>query len=316
MSENSVRGTVVKLDRSLPLVELEGGERVRCEHATELVKGANTRAVIGDEVLVSQPDAHDVCVIRELLPRRTQLVRRDPRERTAEQVMAANFGLVFVVQPLDRLNLRRMERELVLAFETGADVAVLLTKADLLPEEEVANGVRAVEALVGNGVPVVVLSRGDDACVDRVREMVPPGLTAVLMGQSGAGKSTLINRLTGEDLRKTSSVREGDGKGRHTTVSRETIQLPGGGKIVDMPGVRGMGLWDAEAGIAAAFADVEVLASECKFRDCAHGAEPGCAVQAAIARGELSEERLASYLGLRAELADTQEKLRQQGWRN
>ena len=146
--------------------------------------------------------------------------------------------------------------------------------------------------------------------------MVPPGLTAVLMGQSGAGKSTLINRLTGEDLRKTSSVREGDGKGRHTTVSRETIQLPGGGKIVDMPGVRGMGLWDAEAGIAAAFADVEVLASECKFRDCAHGAEPGCAVQAAIARGELSEERLASYLGLRAELADTQEKLRQQGWRN
>lgn len=311
----SQRGTVVKLDRSLPLVQLEDGARVRCEHATDLVKHGTERAVIGDEVEVSAPDAHDVYVIQRILPRETQLVRRDPKERTAEQVMAANFSTVFVVQPLNRLNIRRLERELVLAFETGAQVAVLLTKADLLSPAERDAAVAGVTALVGDEVPVLTLARGVDDDVERVRQMIPSGETAVLMGQSGAGKSTLINRLTGQDLRKTSSVREGDGKGRHTTVSREMITLPEGGRIVDMPGVRGMGLWDAERGIAAAFQDVELLAEQCRFRDCAHQHEPGCAVQAAIQSGALSQQRLDSYQNLTQELHDTQERLRQQSWR-
>lgn len=311
----SVRGTVVKLDRSLPLVELPDGAQVRCEHATDLVKHGSERAVIGDAVEVAAPDAHDVWVIQRILPRTTQLTRRDPKERTAEQVMAANFDLVFVVQPLNRLNLRRLERELVLAFETGAQVAVILTKADLAGDAERQRAVDEVTALVGPDVPVLVLARGSDDGLEQVRAMIPPGSTAVLMGQSGAGKSTLINRLTGQDLRKTSEVRAADGKGRHTTVSRAIINVPGGGRIVDMPGVRGMGLWDAERGISAAFQDVEQLAQTCRFRDCAHGREPGCAVQAAIQAGQLSQRRLDSYQSLCEELHHTQERLRQQSWR-
>lgn len=310
-----MRGTVVKLDRSLPLVELANGERVRCEHATDLVKHGNERAVIGDKVEVAVPDAHDVGVIERILPRCAQLVRRDPKERTAEQVMAANFERVFVVQPLNRLNVRRLERELVLAFETGAQVAVLLTKADLVSAEESAASVAEVAALVGGEVPVLALTRESAKSVERVRAMIPAGDTAVLMGQSGAGKSTLINELTGQDVRRTSAVREGDGKGRHTTVSREILAVPDGGRIVDMPGVRGMGLWDAERGIAAAFQDVERLAEACRFRDCAHEHEPGCAVQAAISDGSLSARRLESYQNLCAELHQTQQRLRQQSWR-
>lgn len=311
----NVRGTVVKLDRSLPLVELPDGSQVRCEHATDLVKHGEQRAVIGDAVEVSEPDAHDVAVIRRIMPRATQLVRRDPKERTAEQVMAANFQVVFVVQPMNRLNVRRMERELVLAFETGARVAVILTKADLVQDADRARAVAEVAALVGADVPVLVLARGTDEGLEQVRTMTPAGTTAVLMGQSGAGKSTLINRLTGQNVRKTSEVRVADGKGRHTTVSRAIINVPGGGRIVDMPGVRGMGLWDAERGISTAFQDVEQLAAECRFRDCAHGSEPGCAVQAAIQAGALSQQRLDSYQSLRAELHQTQERLRQQSWR-
>lgn len=308
-------GMVVKLDRSLPLVELEDGTRIRCEHATDLVKRGSERAVIGDAVQVLAPDSHDVGVIERIVPRRTQLTRRDPRERTAEQVMAANFDTVFIVQPLNRLNIRRLERELVLAFETGAQVAVLLTKADLVDASVRDDAVANVQALVGADVPVLAVTKTADEDIERVRRMIPEGQMAVLMGQSGAGKSTLINRLAGETLRKTSSVRQADGKGRHTTVSREVIRVPGGGSIVDMPGVRGMGLWDAERGIAAAFADVEQWARECRFRDCAHGSEPGCAVQAAIQGGVLSQQRLDSYFSLTRELRETQERLKQQSWR-
>ncbi len=308
-------GVVVKLDRSLPLVELEDGERVRCEHATDLVKNGAERAVIGDAVLLSAPEGHDVQVIQEILPRHTRLVRRDPRERAAEQVMAANFDRVFVVQPINKLNLRRLERELVLAFETGAEVTVLLTKGDLVNVAEREAAVHAVSALVGGNVAVVVVSSAEDASLEQVRNLIPPAETAVLMGQSGAGKSTLINRLTGHEVRRTSSVRQSDGKGRHTTVSRETVKVPGGGHIVDMPGVRGLGLWDAEAGISAAFADIERLAEACRFRDCEHGAEPGCAVRAAVEAGSLAPERLDSYQGLRDELRATQARREQQRWR-
>ncbi len=308
-------GTVVKLDRSLPLVELDNGERVRCEHATDLVKNGAERAVIGDGVLLYAPETHDVHVIQEILPRRTRLVRRDPRERAAEQVMAANFDRVFVVQPINKLNFRRLERELVLAFETGAPVTVLLTKGDLLDASDREEAVRAVNALVGSEVAVVVVSATEDASLEEIRHLIPPSETAVLMGQSGAGKSTLINRLTSSEARRTSSVRPSDGKGRHTTVSRETVKVPGGGHIVDMPGVRGLGLWDAEVGIQAAFADIEQLAETCRFRDCEHGAEPGCAVRAAVESGVVPPERLDSYRGLRDELRVTQVRREQQRWR-
>lgn len=314
-------GEVVKLDRKFPLVELACGERIRCEHSAELKKRGKTRAVIGDVVEVSVPAGHDVGIIEAIRPRSSQFVRKDPTERALPQVLAANFDRVIVVQPIDRLNMKRLERELVLAHETGADVAVALTKADLLSGAEVADALQGVGELAGPSVEVVAVSKDDVETVARVRSLVGEGTTSVFIGRSGAGKSTLVNLLVGEEARATSEVRASDGKGRHKTVSREIMRLPmvdglGGGRIVDMPGVRGLGLWDADEGIGAAFSDIEELALGCRFRDCKHDREPGCAVRAAVEDGRISRSRLDSYLGLQGELAKTARRREQAGWKN
>ena len=303
-----MRGRVVKLDRGYPLVRLEDGTEVRCEHAVALVKTKEHRAVIGDEVEIELPSGHDKGRINEVLPRRTSFVRKDPTERALPQTLAANFDLVLVAQPLDQVNTRRLERELVLAHETGAEVVVVLTKADLLTDEDQAEAVlKSIEGFVGND-RVMVLSGQDRASVDAVAELIADGdKVAILVGRSGVGKSTLVNMLVGYELQKTTEVRD-DGKGRHTTVSREIIKLPRGGYIVDMPGVRGLGLWDADEGIGAAFSDVEELAQACKFRDCSHINEPGCAVQAAVAEGSLAKHRLESYLRLKDESAEVRRR--------
>lgn len=303
-----MRGRVVKLDRGYPLVRLEDGTEVRCEHAVALVKTKEHRAVIGDEVEIELPSGHDKGRINEVLPRRTSFVRKDPTERALPQTLAANFDLVLVAQPLDQVNTRRLERELVLAHETGAEVVVVLTKADLLTDEDQAEAVlKSIEGFVGND-RVMVLSGQDRASVEAVAELIADGdKVAILVGRSGVGKSTLVNMLVGYELQKTTEVRD-DGKGRHTTVSREIIKLPRGGYIVDMPGVRGLGLWDADEGIGAAFSDVEELAQACKFRDCSHVNEPGCAVQAAVAEGSLAKHRLESYLRLKDESAEVRRR--------
>ena len=273
-------GVVVKLDRGFPLVRLDDGRELRCEHATSLVKGSDQRAVVGDEVRISLPDGHDKGIIEETLPRRTSFVRKDPTERALPQTLAANFDLVIIAQPIEDTNTRRLERELVLAHETGAEVLVVLTKADLM-----------------------AISDRDEVSVQRLARIIAEGdKTAVLIGRSGVGKSSLVNMLVGSDIQKTTAVR-GDGKGRHTTVSREIIYLPTGGRIIDMPGVRGLGLWDADEGIGAAFSDIEELAASCRFRDCTHTNEPGCAVRAAVESGDLAAERLESYVRLREESA-------------
>ena len=289
------KGQVVKLDRGYPLVKCADGRLVRCEHATSLVKGEKLRAVIGDFVEVNAPEGHDKGIIEAICPRERAFVRKDPTERAVPQVLAANFDRVIVAQPLAEVNLRRLERELVLAYETGAAVTVVLTKADLAESEAQVEEVAArVRALAGPEVRTLVVSDGNAESVEAVRALMPENTTTVLIGKSGVGKSSLVNMLVGEDVQETGSVREGDGKGRHTTVSREMVAVPGGGYVVDMPGVRGLGLWDADAGIGAAFADIEQAAENCRFRDCSHESEPGCAVRAAVARGELSEERLKS----------------------
>lgn len=298
-----MRGRVVKLDRGYPLVKQEDGTLIRCEHATALKKSDESRAVIGDIVQVEFPETHDKGQIVAVEPRRCRLVRKDPTERTLPQVLAANFDVVLVAEPVDGVNFKRLERELVLAHETGADVAVVLTKADLANEEQVRKVRKRASDLAGVDTRVLVISREDADSIERVRDLVKPDRMAVLIGKSGVGKSSLVNLLAGDDVRAVGEVREGDGKGRHTTVSRAIVDLPGGGCVVDMPGIRGLGLWDAEAGIEAAFADVEEFASQCRFRDCRHQDEPGCAVRAAVESGEISSERFASYQALKQESA-------------
>lgn len=300
LTEASVRGEVVKLDRGFPLVQLEDGGQCRCKHATALLKGEHHRAVIGDRVQVVLSPERDIAQILEILPRSTQLVRRDPAERTAAQVMAANFDIVAIAQPIIDLNLARLERELVLAYETEAQIAIVLTKADLAAGAQQVGELRdTVAAMVGD-VPVFLVAPDYPEGVEAVRDFIGDR-TAVLVGKSGVGKSNLVNLLVGSEVQATGSVREVDGRGRHTTVSREVVKLPGGGRVVDMPGVRGLGLWDARVGIAAAFADVEHLAESCRFRDCRHANEPGCAVCQAVASGDLAQARLDAYLHLRDE---------------
>lgn len=298
------KAQVIKLDRGYPLVRCEDGKTIRCEHATALVKGVSMRAVVGDYVEVEIPAGHDKGVIQTILPRERAFVRKDPTERALPQVLAANFDRVFVAQPLADINIRRLERELVLAYETDAKVTVILTKADLAENEEHVTTVRnRVNSLVGPDIKTLVVSENNPSSIEEVRALIPPNTTAILLGKSGVGKSSLVNMLVGFDMQETTPVRD-DGKGRHTTVSREMVSLPGGGYIIDMPGVRGLGLWDADAGIGAAFADIEELVQQCKFRDCQHQNEPGCAVRAAVDSGTISEERFTSYQTLKQETAD------------
>ena len=289
MAEQRATGEVVKLDRGFPLVAAEDGRLYRCKHATALVKGEKQRAVIGDKVVVADSDERDIAQICEILPRTTQLVRRDPAERTVAQVMAANFDLVAIAQPIVDLNLARLERELVLAYETGAEISIVLTKADLADSREQVDEVLATVAGMAGSVPVFLVAPDYLEGVEAFRAYV--GKRTVVL----VGKSSLVNLLVGSQVQATAPVREVDGKGRHTTVSREMVALPGGGRVVDMPGVRGLGLWDARRGIAAAFADVEELAESCRFRDCVHKEEPGCAVCAAVDQGVLAPARLEAY---------------------
>lgn len=294
-------GRVVKLDRGFPLVRLVSGEEVRCEHAISLVKGSDQRAVIGDFVTVSLPEGHDKGIIEETLPRTSSFVRKDPTERALPQTLAANFDLVLVAQPLEEVNVRRLERELVLAHETGVEVAVVLTKADLVASAQEVEAVRQrIDGFIGND-SVLVVSEKDPQSIQVVADLIAKdNKMAVLLGRSGVGKSSLVNMLVGKEVQSTTPVRQ-DGKGRHTTVSREIIELPSGGSVIDMPGVRGLGLWDADEGIGATFSDIEELSQSCRFRDCTHTNEPGCAVKRAVDAGELSSARLESYVRLREE---------------
>ena len=294
-------GRVVKLDRGFPLVRLASGEKVRCEHAISLVKGSDQRAVIGDFVTVSLPEGHDKGIIEETLPRRSSFVRKDPTERALPQTLAANFDLVLVAQPLEEVNVRRLERELVLAHETGVEVVVVLTKADLVASAQEVEAVRQrIDGFIGND-SVLVVSEKDPQSIQVVADLIAKdNKMAVLLGRSGVGKSSLVNMLVGKEVQSTTPVRQ-DGKGRHTTVSREIIELPSGGSVIDMPGVRGLGLWDADEGIGATFSDIEELSQSCRFRDCTHTNEPGCAVKRAVDEGELSSARLESYIRLREE---------------
>jgi ribosome biogenesis GTPase len=256
-------------------------------------------AAVGDWVALAARHEEGRGTIHDVLPRRTAFVRKEG-EHTEAEVLAANVDLVFVVTGLDgNFNLRRIERYLTLAWESGAQPVVLLTKADLC--DEVESRVLETEA-VAFGVPVHPVSAPTGDGVELVRSYVPTAKTAALLGSSGVGKSTLVNALVGEDLLATREVREDDSRGRHTTTHRQLVPLPGGGLMLDTPGMRELQLWDADSGLDTTFADVQELAAQCRFADCAHGREPGCAVRAALASGTLELERFESWRKLQREL--------------
>jgi len=282
------RARVSEENRGLYKIISENGEcwaelRGRLRHEAVL---REMLPAVGDWVLVEEHGAR--ATIHFIFERRSKFSRKSAGKKTEEQIVAANVDTVFLVSSLNReFNARRIERYLTLAWESGARPVVVLNKADLC--ENVAQLCNAAEE-VAAGVRTIVASIVTGEGIERLRELVQSGGTTALLGSSGVGKSSLINAILGKEIQSTSEIRENDDKGRHTTTSRQLIIVPGGGVLLDTPGMRELQLWDAGEGIARAFADVADLAEQCRFRDCSHKNEPGCAVREAM-----DEDRLANY---------------------
>jgi ribosome small subunit-dependent GTPase A len=289
----SVPARVSRVDRGrLSVLTADGESRV------------HPGAALYDESGLSGPAVGDWVAVRgelavAVLPRTSAFVRTVAGRTSAAQVVAANLDTVLVVDSLSgEARLRRVERYLAVAWSSGATPVVVLTKADLC--EDVAAVVEQVreDAL---GVEVLAVSSVTGDGVDAVRALLPPGRTGAMVGPSGVGKSSLVNALTGETIADTGEIREGDGRGRHTTTARELHLLPGGGLLVDTPGMRELSLYDDSEGVDTAYADVALLAADCRFRDCQHRTEPGCAVAAAIDDGSLDPARYNAWRKLQAE---------------
>ncbi|MEW1810734.1 ribosome small subunit-dependent GTPase A [Pseudarthrobacter phenanthrenivorans] len=289
------RGRVVRVDRTLLLVAVTDG----LLHLPYPLSGE--QPVTGDWVWLG-PNRAGHRQILAVLPRRSELSRKRAFEDSSEeQVLAANMDTVGVVVPVDRpLTHNRLERTLVAAWDSGATPLVIITKADLA---QVADDVVGKVILQAAGVEVVTTSADNGDGIDELLARIPAGGTIVFLGPSGAGKSTLVNALVGREVQQTGEVRSGDFKGRHTTTARELVPLSNGTVLMDTPGVRGFGLFDAGEGLGGMFGDVEELAAGCRFADCGHGNEPGCAVREAIGTGALTLRRWNSYQKMQRELA-------------
>ena len=289
---SAVSGRVTRIDRGWSTVLLADESVVR-------VRNLGIEVAVGDFVDVS-PDFEKIDCVHE---RRSALMRRHSFEgaRGVRQIVASNIDTVFVVHAVNAaVNQRRLERELVLAFDSGATPVVLLSKIDTVSDEQCAT-VRDQLAEVALDVEIVPISSLTGVGIDRIREIAVANTTVAFIGASGVGKSTLVNTLVGDEVQRTAEVRSDDQRGRHTTVAAELIPLPGGAWLLDTPGLRAVTLWTSGVGIERAFHDVFSLAEQCRFRDCKHVEEPDCAVQKAIAEGRLPAVRLESMRRLVAE---------------
>lgn len=278
--------------------EIEAGVSGRYRHEAA---SAEEFPAVGDWVALEMADGGQSGVIQSLVQRKTRFLRPGRGDGLSAQVVAANVDTVLLVAGLDHdFNLRRIERYVTLAWSSGADPVIVLNKADLC--DDVATRMADV-ASVAPGVPIRVLSALVGTGLESLTPLLEPGKTIALIGSSGVGKSTIVNVLLGWARQSTGAVRAGDQRGRHTTTMRELVVTPSGAILLDNPGMRSVGMWEAEDGLAEAFADVEAFASQCRFSDCGHGSEPGCAVRAAIADGSLPASRFESQQKLTRELA-------------
>ena len=286
-----------------------------CEHALTYARLKTKEYFVEEEVF---PTAGDYVMIDYVengdsritatLPRRTLFSRREPGPIPRDQAVAANFDYVFIMQSLNQdFNPKRLERYLTLSWQSGATPVILLTKADLV--EDYWDFLTQVER-VAAGVNVHVVSAHTGYGLNRLGAYLQPGKTVVFLGSSGAGKSSLVNALAGEDIMAVRSIREDDAKGRHTTTHRQLIRLDSGVMIIDTPGMRELGMWEVSGGLRDAFSDVERFIGFCRFSDCRHDREPGCAIRAAIAAGKLDMGRWESYRKLKEESVDKAEMLR------
>lgn len=256
---------------------------------------------VGDWVVISVTNGEPRATIHDILPRKSKFSRKAAGAQTEEQIVATNIDTVFLVSGLDLdFNVRRIERYLILVWESGANPVIILNKADLCDRVEQRKS--EVEA-IAPCVPVIVLSAIENQGIDALTGYLGAGQTVALIGSSGVGKSTITNQLVGSQIQAIQSVRQGDNRGRHTTTYRELIALPSGGLLMDTPGMREIQMWNGSEGFQETFTDINTLAQQCRFRDCKHSNEPGCAVQEALFDGTLDEQRFRNYQKLQAELA-------------